>query len=100
MMRKMFVVAAALLIAFASNAMAASRIAIGEVTAVDKDKNTVTVKTDKEGDKTCVVDPNTYIKSSDDKPASLADVKVGSKVSTKYEIAGGKCDFFSIKIIK
>ncbi len=57
----------------------------GEVTAVDAAANTLTVK-GKKGEVTFMIDEKTKF----DKGMTLADVKVGDKLTVKYAEMGGK----------
>jgi FlaG/FlaF family flagellin (archaellin) len=60
----------------------------GDITAVDANAMTVTVK-DKKGDVTVTVDNTTDIKIGKDKK-TIADLKAGDKVKIKYHEADGK----------
>ena len=60
----------------------------GEVKAVDAKANTLTV-TKKKEEVTVTVDDKTKIMAGKDKK-TLADVKVGDKVTVKYTVADGK----------
>jgi Cu/Ag efflux protein CusF len=61
---------------------------IGEVTAVDANANTLTVK-GKKGDVMVSTDDKTTIMANKDKK-TLADVKAGDKVTVNYTEADGK----------
>lgn len=57
--------------------------ATGEVTAVDTKANTIAVKSKKKGDVACDVVAGTKVSASKE-ARTLADVKVGDKVTIKY----------------
>lgn len=68
----------------------------GEVTAVDTKANTVTVK-GKKGESTCEVTADTKITAGKE-AKTLADVKVGDKVTCKHVEKDGKSVCKSLKI--
>ncbi len=68
--------------------------ATGEVAAVDTKANTITVKSAKKGEVVCDVTADTKISAGKD-VKTLADVKVGDKVTVKY--AGKSCKSIEIK---
>lgn len=71
--------------------------ATGEITAVDANAKTFTLKTDK-GDITCEVGADAKI-TAGKASKTLADVKAGDKVSCKYAMEGDKhiCKSLDIK---
>lgn len=68
----------------------------GEVTAIDTKANTITVK-GKKGESTCEVTADTKIKAGKE-TKTLADVKVGDKVTCKHVEKDGKSVCKSLKI--
>ncbi|HCL80973.1 MAG TPA: hypothetical protein DHW81_01705 [Nitrospiraceae bacterium] len=68
----------------------------GEVTAVDTKANTITVK-GKKGESTCEVTADTKITAGEE-AKTLADVKVGDKVTCKHVEKDGKSVCKSLKI--
>lgn len=74
--------------------------ATGEITAVDTTANTFTLKSKKKGEMTCSVTTDTKITMGKE-AKTLADVKVGDKVTCKYVEMDGKhvCKAMDIKAI-
>lgn len=68
----------------------------GEVTAIDTKANTITVK-GKKGESTCEVTADTKITAGKE-AKTLADVKVGDKVTCKHVEKDGKSVCKSLKI--
>lgn len=68
----------------------------GDVTAVDTKANTITIK-GKKGDVTVACDAKTKIKMGKE-TKTLADIKVGDKVTAKYTETDGKMTAKSIAI--
>lgn len=94
-MKKILVIilAVTMLFTFGDLALAKGKIGhahavTGEITAVDTQANTFTLKTDK-GDITCALGADSKIKSGKE-VKTLADVKVGDKVTCKYKTEGDK----------
>jgi hypothetical protein len=78
---------------------ASHHTAKGDVTSVDASAMTLAVKGEKAGsaEHTYVVDSATKF-TSDGKPATFADVKVGEDVTVRFVMKDGKMDATEIKI--
>lgn len=70
----------------------------GEITAVDAKANKFTLKSSRKGEVTCEVTADTKIMMGKESK-TLADVKVGNKVTCKYAMKDGKhvCKSMDIK---
>ena len=74
--------------AAAPAAKTAGSTTIGEISALDATAGTLTVK-NKRGEKELKTDASTKVSTASKQDATLADLKVGDKVSVKYETVGG-----------
>ena len=95
---KLIIIAAVTVFLFSGIAIAAVKFVSGDVTIVDVKANTFTIKTSG-GDIICEVSPKAEIKSGKESKI-LSDVKVGDRVTCRYEVEEGKRICFNLYIIK
>ncbi|MBI3582542.1 MAG: hypothetical protein HY096_01160 [Nitrospinae bacterium] len=93
---KLIIIAVVTLFLFSGIALAAAKFVSGDVTVVDAKANTFTIKTSW-GEIICEVSPKAEIKSGKESK-TLSDVKVGDRITCRYEVVEGKRICFNLYI--